>query len=78
MRKRVRSIAFVAAMFGMVLLVACGGGGGGGHTTPVNGALTILPGSPSVPVGQSVQFTAYLDNTATSSSWTASAGWKAP
>jgi hypothetical protein len=74
MRKRVRSIAFVAAMFGMVLLVACGGGGGGGHTTPVNGALTILPGSPSVPVGQSVQFTAYLDNTATSSSWTASAG----
>jgi hypothetical protein len=74
MRKRVRSIAFVAAMFGMVLLVACGGGGGGGHTTPVNGALTILPGSPSVPIGQSVQFTAYLDNTATSSSWTASGG----
>ena len=74
MRKRVRSIAFVAALFGMVLLVACGGGGGGGHTTPVNGALTILPGSPSVPVGQSVQFTAYLDNTATSSTWTASDG----
>ncbi len=75
MGKRVRSIAVFAAMVaGLVVTVACGGGGGGGHVTPPNGALVVLPGSPSVPVGQSVQFTAYLGDTATSSTWTASGG----
>ena len=75
MGKRVGSIAVFAAMVaGLVVTVACGGGGGGGNVTPPNGALVVLPGSPSVPVGQSVQFSAYLGDTVTSSTWTASDG----
>jgi Bacterial Ig-like domain (group 2) len=74
MGKRVRFLGLLAAVAGLFSLVACGGGGGGGSTKPVNGALVVLPGSPSIPVGQSVQFTAYLGDTATSSTWTASGG----
>ncbi len=74
MRKSMRLLVVLAGMVvGLVTLNACGGGGGGGNK-PVNGALVILPGSTSVPVGQTVQFTAFLGNTATSSTWTASAG----
>lgn len=74
MRNRLRLFAVMASLIaGLVTLNACGGGSSGG-TKPVNGALVILPGSASVPVGQSVQFTAFLGDTATSSTWTASAG----
>jgi hypothetical protein len=74
MGKQARSFGFlVFAVAGILAMVGCGGGGGH-NVTPVNGALVVLPGSPSIPVGQSVQFTAYLQNTPTSSTWTASDG----
>jgi hypothetical protein len=67
-----------SALASLALMMACGGGGsnsgGGGGTKPPNGALVILPGSPSIPVGESIQFTAYLQNAATTSTWTASSG----
>jgi hypothetical protein len=71
------ALAF-SALAVLAVMSACGSGGsssgGGGGTKPPNGALVVLPGSPSVPVGESIQFTAYLQNAATSSTWTASTG----
>jgi hypothetical protein len=79
---RVAGVANVAVAFSALacraVMSACGGGsnsgGGGGGTKPPNGALVVLPGSPSIPVGESIQFTAYLQNAATTSTWTASTG----
>ena len=74
-----KSVALtLSALASLAVMMACGGGsnsgGGGGGTKPPNGALVVLPGSPSIPVGESIQFTAYLQNAATTSTWTASSG----
>src|SRR5271154_5655123 len=73
MRKRIHFFALLAiAVVGMFTLSACGGGGGGNHPT-VND-IVVLPGSSSVPVSQTAQFSAFLGGASTSVTWTASAG----
>ncbi|MGC2704123.1 MAG: Ig-like domain-containing protein, partial [Candidatus Acidiferrales bacterium] len=73
MRKNIGLFALVAvAMAGSMILTACGGGGGG--TPPTTNDLVIVPGSASVPVSQSGQFSAYLAGVRQSATWTASGG----
>src|SRR5271155_1610816 len=73
MRKRIHFFTLLAiAVVGMFTLSACGGGGGGNHPT-VND-IVVLPGSASVPVSQTAQFSAFLNGVSTSASWTASGG----
>lgn len=73
MRKNIGLFALVAvAMASSMILAAYGGGGGG--TPPTNNDLVIVPGSASVPVSQSGQFSAYLAGVGQSATWTASAG----
>ncbi len=73
MRKRIQFYTLLAiAVAGMFTLSACGGGGGGSH--PTINDLTVLPGSISIGASQTAQFSAFLNGTSTSVSWTASAG----
>jgi len=73
MRKRIHFIALlVVAFLAMMNVSACGGGGGGNHST-IND-LVVVPGASSVGVGQTVQFTAFLNGVSTSVTWTASGG----
>ena len=73
MRKRIHFFALLAiAVVGMFTLSACGSGGGANHPT-VND-IVVLPGSSSVPVSQTAQFSAFLNGVSTSASWTASGG----
>ena len=73
MRKRIHFFALLAIAFlGMMTLSACSSGGGGSHPT-VND-LVVVPGSSSVPVSQTAQFTAFLNGASTSVTWPASAG----
>ena len=74
MRKTIGLIALVTvAMASSMVLAACGGGGGGTPKPPTND-LVIVPGSASIPVSQSGQFTAYLAGVGQSATWTASGG----
>jgi hypothetical protein len=73
MRKSIHFLTLLAiAFFGMLTLSACGGGGGG--STPTVNDLVIIPGSSSVPVSQTAQFSAFLNGAGTSVTWTASGG----
>jgi len=76
MRKRIHFFVLLAIAFlGMMTLSACGSsnGGGGGGNPPVND-LVVVPGSSSVPVSQTAQFTAFLNGVSTTVTWTASGG----
>lgn len=74
MRKNIGLYALLAvAMAGSMILAACGGGGGGTPPPPTND-LVIVPGSASIPVSQSGQFSAFLAGAAQSATWTASGG----
>jgi len=57
-----RQISLLAAVACTLILASCGGGGGGSTSNPPPPPAEVLiyPGSPSVPVGRSVQFTAFL------------------
>jgi len=57
----------------MFTLSACSSGGGGGNHPTIND-LVVLPGSSSVPVSQTAQFSAFLNGASTSVTWTASGG----
>jgi len=73
MRKRIHFFTLLAiAVVGMFTLSACSSGGGGSHPT-VND-IVVLPGSSSVPVSQTAQFSAFLNGASTSVTWTASGG----
>ena len=73
MRKRIHFFALLAiAVVGMCTLSACSSGGGGNHPT-VND-IVVLPGSSTVPVSQTAQFSAFLNGVSTSATWTASGG----
>ncbi|MGD0425892.1 MAG: Ig-like domain-containing protein [Candidatus Acidiferrales bacterium] len=73
MRKSIHFFALLAIAFlGMMSLSACSSGGGGSHPT-VND-IVVLPGSSTVPAGQTAQFTAFLNGASTSVTWTASGG----
>jgi hypothetical protein len=68
-----------AALASVLTLTSCGGGGGGGATTPTNGntvlAVTVYPGSASVPINGTVQFTAFLPSAPTTTfTWAVSGG----
>jgi hypothetical protein len=74
MRKRIHFYALLAiAVVGMFTLSACSSGGGGGNHPTVND-IVVLPGSASVPVSQTAQFSAFLNGASTSATWTASGG----
>src|SRR5271156_2368393 len=60
-------IAFLA----MLTLSACGGGGG---SSPTVNDLVIIPGSTSVAVSQTAQFSAFLNGAGATVTWTASGG----
>ena len=64
------------ALAGVFGLAACGGGGGGGTVTPPPppAGLTVLPGTASVPAGGTAQFSAFVNDTPTNATWTASGG----
>ncbi|MGA6961254.1 MAG: hypothetical protein WBY38_17705 [Candidatus Acidiferrales bacterium] len=73
MRQNMRLIVLLAvAIASSLTLAACGGGGGGNQ--PTTNDLVIVPGSASVPVSQSGQFTAFLAGAPQSATWTASRG----
>src|SRR5271163_869996 len=73
MRKSIHFFTLLAiAVAGMLTLSACGGGGGGNH--PTINDVVVLPGSSSVGVSQTAQFSAFLGGASTSVTWTASAG----
>lgn len=69
-----------AALASALTLTSCGGGGGGGATPPpTNGntvlAVTVYPGSASVPVNGIVKFTAFLASAPTTTfTWAVSGG----
>ena len=72
MRKRIQFFTLLAiAVAGMFTLSACGGGGG---SHPTINDLTVLPGSISIGVSQTAQFSAFLNGASTSVTWTASGG----
>jgi hypothetical protein len=74
MRKRIHFITLLAlAVVGMFTLSACSSGGGGGSHPTIND-LVVVPGSSSVPVSQTAQFSAFLNGASTSATWSASAG----
>jgi hypothetical protein len=73
MRKRIQFFALLAiAIVGMFTLSACSSGGGGNH--PTINDLVVLPGSSSIGISQTAQFSAFLNGASTSVSWTASTG----
>ncbi|HEY4949127.1 MAG TPA: hypothetical protein VIH88_02220 [Candidatus Acidoferrales bacterium] len=73
MRKSIHFFALLAIAFlGMMTLTACGGGGGGNHST-IND-IVVVPGASNVGVGQTAQFTAFLNGVSTTVTWTASGG----
>jgi hypothetical protein len=73
MQKRIHFITLMALVVaGMFTLSACGGGGGGNH--PTINDLIVLPGSVSVGVSQTAQFSAFLGGVSTSVTWSASGG----
>jgi hypothetical protein len=74
MRKSIHYLTLLAiAVVGMFTLFACGGGSGGGNHPTIND-LVVLPGSSSVGVMQTAQFSAFLNGAGTSATWTASGG----
>jgi hypothetical protein len=74
MRKRVQFITALAlAVVAIVALSGCSSGGGGGNHPTIND-LVVVPGSSSVPVSQTAQFSAFLNGAGTSATWSASAG----
>lgn len=73
MRKRIQFFTLlVIIVAGMFTLSACGGGGGGSH--PTINDLVVLPGSTSIGVSQTAQFSAFLGGVSTSVTWSASGG----
>jgi hypothetical protein len=75
MRKSIHFLALLAIAFlGMASLSACGGGSGGGGNHPTINDLIVIPGTSSVPVSQTAQFSAFLNGAGTSVSWSASGG----
>jgi hypothetical protein len=74
MRKNTRFFTLLAvSAVAMFTLSACSSGGGGGNHPTIND-LVVLPGSSSVPVSQTAQFSAFLNGASTSVTWTASGG----
>ncbi len=74
MRKRIHFIKLlVLAVAAMLTLSACSSGGGGGNHPTIND-LIVVPGSSSVPVSQTAQFSAFLNGASTSATWSASGG----
>src|ERR1700683_1267517 len=74
MRRNNRFFTLLAiAAVAMFTLPACSSGGGGGNHPTIND-LVVLPGSSSVPVSQTAQFSAFLNGASTSVTWTASGG----
>jgi hypothetical protein len=72
MRKRIHFFTLLAIVVaGMFTLSACGGGGG---NHPTINDLVVLPGSTSIGVSQTAQFSAFLNGASTSVTWTASGG----
>jgi hypothetical protein len=72
MRKRIHLFTLLAIIVaGMFTLSACGGGGG---NHPTINDLVVLPGSISIGVSQTAQFSAFLNGASTSVTWTASGG----
>jgi hypothetical protein len=72
MRKRIHFLTLLAIIVaGMFTLSACGGGGG---NHPTINDLVVLPGSTSIGVSQTAQFSAFLNGASTSVTWTASGG----
>jgi hypothetical protein len=73
MRKNVQLFALLAvAIAGALTLTACGGGGSSNH--PTTNDLVIVPGSASIPVSQTGQFSAFLAGVGQTATWTASGG----
>jgi hypothetical protein len=73
MRKRIQFFTLlVIVVAGMFTLSACGGGGGGSH--PTINDLVVLPGSSSIGVSQTAQFSAFLGGASASVTWSASGG----
>jgi hypothetical protein len=73
MRKRIQFFTLLAiAVAGMFTLSACSSGGGGSH--PTINDLVVLPGSTSIGVSQTAQFSAFLNGASTTVTWTASGG----
>lgn len=73
MRKNMGIFVLVAvAIAGALTFAACGGGGSNNH--PTTNDLVIVPGSASIPVSQTGQFTAYLAGVGQTATWTASGG----
>ncbi len=73
MRNRIQFFGLLAiAVAAMFTLAACSSGGGGSH--PTINDLVVLPGSSSIGISQTAQFSAFLNGASTSVSWTASAG----
>jgi hypothetical protein len=74
MRKRIQFLTvLVSAVVGILTLSGCSSGGGGGNHPTIND-LVVVPGSSSVPVNQTAQFSAFLNGAVTSATWSASAG----
>src|ERR1700690_3140870 len=74
MRKNIRFFTLLAiAAVAIFTLSACSSGGGGGNHPTITD-LVVLPGSSSVPVSQTAQFSAFLNGASTSVTWTASGG----
>ena len=73
MRRNVQLFALLAvAIAGALTLTACGGGGSSNH--PTTNDLVIVPGSASIPVSQTGQFSAFLAGVGQTATWTASGG----
>ena len=73
MQKSIRFFAALGiALVGLVTLSGCSSGGGGG--TPTINDMVIVPGTSSVPVGQTGRYSAFLNGVETTVSWTASGG----
>jgi hypothetical protein len=79
MRRRAGNFAIAAMAFeGLIALAACGGGSNAPPPPPPpptnnTGAVTVYPGTASIPVGQQVRFTAFLASAPTATfSWSLS------